>query len=553
MFTSFFSFFDDVKGPVVVFEEPTTAAFQSGRVWEMFSDYVMTGNELLDRRVVQVRAGADAVLCLPVVLKDPKYSRNALLFSLGVAVPGSCLDAAATACRPALVRSARALRAMELETSALSRKDSSIAVMVPLALKRLRAAAGAAALSVLGPNDDFRVAAEAAAADDSASFDDDDDPNVFALGRPWHLGQVTKKPQQRKRADAVEHWEVPVLLARPRDLLDVGRHDRRRRWYAGGETWDLAVQQVMPHVDGIRNVKQVAKASHVDVDIVARSLRVLRHFGCLAVIDTFQYGNVYRATPRTNELASTPDALDACVAFVLRMSSVDLDAALATSFDTDGDSSVSSDDRQRRLKKKRFPDEDDDILDDIDEPSFRRRGKKKGGGGVRKIRRDNTDTTTTVRAADLVLRLYCSFANGKSVKDVLLGCDSRLLVDTLDHRAFAAYGAVHGLLKRVHRFPTAILRRDRRAVNPMRQTWPPEGSSSLPGGTSEDDAPDLCSSPPHQTTTTSKRQNTRLHDALDLMDGSHCMDAICSALEMPPARVDDLVRDAGYDIQDVYR
>ena len=641
-FRAFFAEFDDQKGPVIVFDEPVGSLSEGSegryRVWETFSDYVMTGNPLLDGKVVQVRCGEDAVLCLPVVLKDDqKYSRNALLFSIGVAVPGDALEACAAACGNALLRSARALRAMELETSALSqrRQHKTLARILPLALRRLRAAAGTAAASASRrrrrrrhpeKEEDFLVAVS-----DDSHEDLDADPNVFSLGRPWYTHHKTfpkfffeeekKKKKTTATSDEVQHWQVPVLLARPRDLLDLGRHEKayvagRRRygaWYAGGETWDLAVQQVMPHVDGIRNVWQVARVSHVDVDIVARSLRVLRYFGCLAVIDTFQYSNVYRATLRTKELASTPEALDACVAFVLRIPASDLDLAIFASSSSSSNglanlqqTTTSADDnddcsdrfcnntrlRHRPKKpprddapttttrgrrgsssnalspKKGLPvpystDEPDDEEDlDLQESSRRRRRKS---GDVRR------------RSADLVLRLYCAFVDGKSLKDVLLECDSRLLVQHLDHRAFAAYGAVHGLLERVHRYPAAIERttgrkyhrrhnsddkllRNNSNKEPLASTHKP-ATPPIKKTTSHGNFGHLspirskltAAAVLEQKASQDDKQDTFLKQALDLMDGSNCMDAICSTLQMPPNHLEGLLTHAGYDIRDIYR
>ena len=114
------------------------------------------------------------------------------------------------------------------------------------------------------------------------------DPNVLALARPWLSRRNAKASvvhgglDERRPPPAVEPYEVPILLARPRDLLRLSSH----RY--GDDAWDLAVQQVIPHVDGVRSAKQLARAARVDLDVVLRSLRVLRHYRCLAVVDTFQ-------------------------------------------------------------------------------------------------------------------------------------------------------------------------------------------------------------------------------------------------------------------------
>ena len=144
------------------------------------------------------------------------------------------------------------------------------------------------------------------------------DPNVLALARPWLSRRNAKASvvhgglDERRPPPAVEPYEVPILLARPRDLLRLSSH----RY--GDDAWDLAVQQVIPHVDGVRSAKQLARAARVDLDVVLRSLRVLRHYRCLAVVDTFQYQNVYRATDRLSRLAASRRALEGCARFCFR-------------------------------------------------------------------------------------------------------------------------------------------------------------------------------------------------------------------------------------------
>ena len=68
----------------------------------------------------------------------------------------------------------------------------------------------------------------------------------------------------------------------------------------------------------MRSAKQLARAARVDLDVVLRSLRVLRHYRCLAVVDTFQYQNVYRATDRLSRLAASRRALEGCARFCFR-------------------------------------------------------------------------------------------------------------------------------------------------------------------------------------------------------------------------------------------
>ena len=381
---------------------------------------------------------------------------------------------------------------------------------------------------------DLRAAAEAArgardaAAPEAADEADDGDANALCLRRPWlRRRDGARETAPRGPPAAVEPWQVPVLLARPKDLLSLsGPAGRASSHFVGDDAWDLAVQQVIPHVDGVRDAKQVARAAHVDVDVVARSLRVprrarlasstrlqrerarrsrrerfehstrtlessenqpkrpsesiskvwsqvLRHYGCLAVVDTFQYANVYRCTAAVAALARSPDAADACAAFALR----------GAYEDAPGDA-------PRRDRGRRPPD---------------RRGAARAQAG-----RGRGPEAAGTR----LLRLFCAFRDGKTVRDVLLDAARAhpALVDALDHRALVAFGVVHGVLRRVHRWPTAV-------------------------------GFDARGAPPGDVAAR----------AAALMDGTRCMDDVCSELDVPAARLDAVLARRGVATVDVFK
>lgn len=595
VYAAFYATFDDRTGPTVQCEEPA-GAFEEGsegrRTWELYSDYVMSGNPQLDGRLVQVRAGRDAVLCLPVVLRDDeKYPRNAFLFSLGVVVPGESLESANRACRGTLQRLAQALRAMELESSLLSKGEEAkrwrrLMAIVPDALRTILIVVGAGG----EPRRPFQLNSTAAELLEQ-------DPNVFSLRRPWRPRSKVEDADELT-ADKIQQWQVPVLLARPKALLrlsapgvsaahsqragDDAWDDRERRtgdetldhkshesdaavdhergatdgaWdneLASDDAWDLAVQQVIPHVDGVRNVRQVASASHMDVDIVCKCLRVLLHFRCLTVMDKFQFSNVYRVTQRAGELAVSPDALDACAQFVLKCPPDELDYMLRE--EAAAEHSVSSGEGNEAKEVK---------------------------AASRMLRR------AVEPAAVRVLRLYCDFCDGRSVKDVLLAAseDSPQLIDSLDHHGFATFGVLHGILRRVHHYPIA-LPNVKRSSHDMRASFydnlVPQNRHDIPTGdhaypkARSDIKPtliDMASGHRQRIHSRDSQEGTLQMDAaanveatlgnhwhkgvvdriLQYMDGSHCMDEICTDLEMSPKHVLLHVRRADHMIFDVFR
>ncbi len=95
------------------------------------------------------------------------------------------------------------------------------------------------------------------------------DANILAL-------RLLRAPQCSL---VIHDYAVPVLT-RPRET--VMRID-----------FDLALVQVVPHIDGIKFVKLISLDAGVDIDIVQHCLRALYTYGFVSFVDIFQYSNTY--------------------------------------------------------------------------------------------------------------------------------------------------------------------------------------------------------------------------------------------------------------------
>ena len=172
----------------------------------------------------------------------------------------------------------------------------------------------------------------------------------------------------------VEDHEVPFPM-RNLDLLVGNSED---------SGLDYAMRVILPHIDGLSFVRAIAERSNVDISLVRRCCQHLCYYGCLALVDVFQYSNVYATLPRVQLL---------CTSGVLRDSALD--------FVTKGDSSG-------------------DVLD-----------------------------------LGLLFRIYAAFGAGTSIGDIAISADTDAL--GIDDRRLAVFGLLHGLLRRVHRYPTPLL------------------------------------------------------------------------------------------------
>ncbi len=95
------------------------------------------------------------------------------------------------------------------------------------------------------------------------------DANILAL-------RLLRAPQC---SVVIRDHTVPVLT-RPRKTVM-------------GIDFDLALVQVVPHIDGIKFAKRISVDAGVDIDIVQHCLGALYTYGCVAFVDIFQYSNTY--------------------------------------------------------------------------------------------------------------------------------------------------------------------------------------------------------------------------------------------------------------------
>ena len=97
-------------------------------------------------------------------------------------------------------------------------------------------------------------------------------------------------------ASPVHNYHVPVLLVRDFQL--------------GYYEWDLAINWVILHIDGVTNAQQISVKAEVDLEMVLACLRVLRHHRVISVVDIFLYSNRYECTERAaGMLAGKEDKL----------------------------------------------------------------------------------------------------------------------------------------------------------------------------------------------------------------------------------------------------
>ncbi|KAF0701090.1 Aste57867_8387 [Aphanomyces stellatus] len=262
----FYSEFDNIAGPQIVYQAPPNAL--SNEVFDSVSGYIIIDKALCGK-IITVCPQDIKIVGYPVCIEDDKYHRNALLFNIGFVFHK---DADAVPYKPILRKLGALMESMEKELCFLSKETTkaTLATILPSILH------------------DLTLYGESTITIDTS--------NIINL-KVFH-----KLPPPPNVCD----FQVPVAI---RDLNDLLKNSVE---------WDLALQKIVPHIDGINYVKRISIVAEVEISIVKNCLRQLLYYGCITMIDIFLHSNMYSTTSKIYEFFNDPSLQQACVAYISR-------------------------------------------------------------------------------------------------------------------------------------------------------------------------------------------------------------------------------------------
>ncbi|KAK3336710.1 nitrogen permease regulator 2 [Cercophora scortea] len=101
----------------------------------------------------------------------------------------------------------------------------------------------------------------------------------------------------------VKGWHVPVAKMKFADVVD--------------PTWDLTLQRVIRHIDGVSDVRRIAFAADVSLELTQLALRHLLFYDTILLLDMFFFGACYAPRPGIHDfLANRGGVVDECANYV---------------------------------------------------------------------------------------------------------------------------------------------------------------------------------------------------------------------------------------------
>ncbi|PAV80888.1 hypothetical protein WR25_06893 [Diploscapter pachys] len=84
---------------------------------------------------------------------------------------------------------------------------------------------------------------------------------------------------------------------------------------------DVLSQKIIPKINGISCVKDIANETEIDTDLVSRCIRNLHFYECVGLVPIFLYSNTYVATEELHNFYHNKELKQECLEFVQRRNS----------------------------------------------------------------------------------------------------------------------------------------------------------------------------------------------------------------------------------------
>ncbi|KAI9705928.1 MAG: Nitrogen permease regulator 2, partial [Candelina mexicana] len=106
----------------------------------------------------------------------------------------------------------------------------------------------------------------------------------------------------------VKAWHVPLSTVRLESVMDVN--------------WDLTMQKIVPHINGINSVRRISELADADYKLTCKALSHLLYYGCLLMLDIFQFSAIYAVTADINMLIEDKAMQEECARYIASSSTL---------------------------------------------------------------------------------------------------------------------------------------------------------------------------------------------------------------------------------------
>ncbi|KAI5785901.1 nitrogen permease regulator 2-domain-containing protein [Geopyxis carbonaria] len=233
--------------------------------FESISEYIIPKQQLCERLVTLSTPSGYRLLGYPVCLFDRRYERNEYIFNFAIVLSRT---SEFSVYKSVVRKLAKLFKALEEQSGFLSNEVT-------------RAGVYALIEQVL---EDLNNYSEC-----MIPIDESNTINIKLF--------PTYAPPPPVRA-----WHVPVSTVELGAHMDVN--------------WDLTMQRIVPHIDGINSVRRISELADADPKLTKKAIAHLLYYGCLIMVDVFQFSAVYAVTAELGSLIADAPMQAECTAYI---------------------------------------------------------------------------------------------------------------------------------------------------------------------------------------------------------------------------------------------
>ncbi|KAI9817183.1 MAG: Nitrogen permease regulator 2 [Pycnora praestabilis] len=285
----FFCKFLTREGPKVLHQVPdgsivTTASATQPSLFEFasVSEYLIPRQEFCDR-LVTVCINHYRILGYPVCITSRKYDRNEFIFNFAIVLEE---EADMSSYQSVLRKLAKLFRSLEEQGQFLSKDEADggakVYALCEMILEDLNNYCECMIPIGLFLHRHLRIHAKSRK----------DESNTINI----KLFPMYPHPPP------VKSWHVPLSTVRLESLMDVN--------------WDLTMQKIVPHINGINSIRRISELADADYNLTRKAVAHLIYYGCLLMLDIFQFSAMYSVTAEISLLIEDKSTQEECVRYI---------------------------------------------------------------------------------------------------------------------------------------------------------------------------------------------------------------------------------------------
>lgn len=317
--TIFYTLFHPTEGSKVRFQFPPNSLENGGLNFDTIKNYVIPKPQLCNK-LLTFKCGNYRLVCYPVNVNAGYYARNSFNFDIVFVFDYDC---ATSPYEPAIARLGKMFKVLEEQSQILSKAEQDPVYFQLKASDSTNTDQNTEIASISVPeHTDIKVSGDNGEKYQEIIKDlskgnkeliiEDllmklflDLNNYSECLIPIDAGNsidIKLFPVRTPPSATISIDDVPIAIVDLPSIIDVN--------------WDPTMLKIVPYINGINSIFQIAACAKSNVELVQECIRHLVYYRCVVLSDIFQFSNIYAPTSEIHRFLTNPAMAKACQLFV---------------------------------------------------------------------------------------------------------------------------------------------------------------------------------------------------------------------------------------------